>query len=283
MNLKRIIKKITSIPNLIKNEGLDSFYYRILDNLGFKLKYRSTIEKRKYLLDKKIMNLTKNKIISGLYKNCYLGSKSNWFKYGGYSNRLLGVYEEQVQFELNRLSNENNLHNIVCFGAADGYHILELLKNNIFKFGYAFEIDKTSCDNLLNNRKQNNLEKNLKVFCEKANFKTLNQCIKDEDLNKTLFLIDIEGDEYELFDEINIEKYKKSFFIIEDHIFYDHKNKRDYFYELIKKNFKVSLLHNSERNPFKFEILKDFNDDDKCLLMGENRPKSMNWLILKPL
>ena len=61
MKLKRIIRKIRSIPKLIKNEGLDSFYYRILSNLGFKLKYRSTIEKKKYYLDQKIINLTKKK------------------------------------------------------------------------------------------------------------------------------------------------------------------------------------------------------------------------------
>ena len=102
-------------------------------------------------------------------------------------------------------------------------------------------------------------------------------------MNKTLFLIDIEGDEYELFDETNIEKYKKSFFVIEDHFFYAYKNKRDYFYALIKKNFKISLLHNSAKNPFNFEILNEFNDDDKWLLMGEGRPKSMNWIILTPL
>ncbi len=283
MKLKRIIRKIRSIPKLIKNEGLDSFYYRILSNLGFKLKYRSTIEKKKYELDQKIINLTKKKIISGPYKNCYLNCRTNWVKYGSYSNRLLGVYEEQVSLELNKLSSENNLINIVNFGAADGYHILGLLKNNIFKFGYAFEMDKVFSNDLLDNQKQNNLEKNLKVFCEKANFKTLDKYLKEEDLNKTLFLIDIEGDEYELFDETNIEKYKKSFFVIEDHFFYDYKNKRDYFYALIKKNFKISLLHNSARNPFNFEILNEFNDDDKWLLMSEGRPRSMNWIILTPL
>ena len=51
------IKKIISIPKLIKNEVIDAFYYRVLTNLGFKLKYRSTIEKKKYFLDEKIINL----------------------------------------------------------------------------------------------------------------------------------------------------------------------------------------------------------------------------------
>jgi hypothetical protein len=36
------------------------------------------------------------------------------------------------------------------------------------------------------------------------------------------------------------------------------------------------------RNPFKFKILNNFNDDDKWLLMGERRPQSMSWLILEP-
>ena len=281
--MKRLLKKIISIPKLIKNEGIDAFYYRVLTNLGFKLKYRSTVEKKKYFLDEKIINLSEKKVMSGLYKNCYLGCHSHQYKYGGHSSRLLGVYEEQIQIEINKLSKENNLLNIVCFGAADGFHALGSLKNDTFKFGYAFEINKKSYDHLLDNRKQNNLEKNLKIFCEKANFKTLDQYLKEENLNKTLFLIDIEGDEYELFDETNIIKFKKSFFIIEDHFFYDNKNKRNNFYNLIKKNFKVSLVHNSSRNPFNFDILNELSDDDKWLLIGEGRPKSMNWIVLTPL
>jgi len=283
MILSKIIKKIISIPKLIKDEGLDAFYYRILSNLGFKIKYRSTIEKRRYFLDQMIIDLSKKKIMSGLYKDCYLGCHSHQFKYGGHSSRLLGIYEEQVQLKINELSKDNNLLNIVCFGAADGYHAIGSLKNDTFKSGYAFEVDGETCDYLLDNRKKNNLEKNLKVFCEKANFKSLEQYLQKEDLDKTLFLIDIEGDEYELFDEINIEKYKKSFFIVEDHFFYDNKDKRNYFFELIKKNFKVSLIRNSARDPFSFKILDDLSDDDKWLIMGEGRPKSMNWIVLTPL
>lgn len=283
MSLKKVIKKITSVPKLIKNEGLDSFYYRVLSNLGLKTKYRSTIEKRRYFLDQKIIDLSNKRIISGLYKDCYLGCHSHQFKYGGHSSRLLGVYEEQVQLKINELSKKNNLLNLVCFGAADGYHALGSLKNNTFKFGYAFEIDKDTSNYLLDNRRQNNLEKNLKVFCEKANFNTLDQYLKEEDLDKTLFLIDIEGDEYDLLNKTNIKKYKKSFFIIEDHFFYDNKNKRDDFYELIKTNFNVNLIRNSSRDPFNFKILDDLSDDDKWLLMGEGRPKSMNWIILTPL
>ena len=283
MFLKKIINKIISIPKLIMNEGLDALYFRILSNLGFKLKYRSTIEKRKYLLDKKIAQLTGGKVLYGLYKGSHLNSESNWFRYGGFSNRFLGCYEEQVQTELNKLSSENNLVNIVCFGAADGYHILGLLKNHIFKFGYAFEIDKINCSYLLENAKKNKLSEKLKIFCEKANFNSLKKYLTHEDLKKTLFLIDIEGDEYDLFDEDNIDNYKKSFFIIEDHIFYDKKDKRNNFYNLINKNFNVHTLRNSSRNPHNYEILNKFNDDDKWLLMGESRPETMNWIILTPL
>ena len=86
-----------------------------------------------------------------------------------------------------------------------------------------------------------------------------------------------------MFDEDNIDNYKKSFFIIEDHIFYDKKDKRNNFYNLINKNFNVYTLKNSSRNPHNYEILDKFSDDDKWLLMGESRPETMNWIILTPL
>ena len=47
--------------------------------------------------------------------------------------------------------------------------------------------------------------------------------------------------------------------------------------------FKISYVYSSNRDPFKFKQLNDFNDDDKWLLMSECRPKSMRWIVLEPM
>ena len=77
MLINKFIKKLFVIPQLIKNEGLDAFYWRILKNLGVKLNYYSSIEKRKYILQKKIIKTTQSKVIDGHYKGLFLNCNND--------------------------------------------------------------------------------------------------------------------------------------------------------------------------------------------------------------
>ena len=89
MGFRRIIKNF-------KIDGLDGFFYRLLKKLNFKIKYLNIIEKNKYNLDQRILKITNNQIISGLYKGTYLVGKNHWGAHD-FSSKMLGVYEEQVQ------------------------------------------------------------------------------------------------------------------------------------------------------------------------------------------
>jgi hypothetical protein len=46
--------------------------------------------------------------------------------------------------------------------------------------------------------------------------------------------------------------------------------------------FKVKILNDGSRNPNLLKKLENLNDDEKWLLMSENRPSRMNWIILIP-
>ena len=61
-----------------------------------------------------------------------------------------------------------------------------------------------------------------------------------EKLNKTCFLVDIEGNEYNLFTNDFCKYFSKCFFLVEDHSF-NIKNKKiqNRFIKNIKNNFKV--------------------------------------------
>jgi len=100
---------------------------------------------------------------------------------------------------------------------------------------------------------------------------------------KTLFLVDIEGHEFNLFDKKFCTFFSDSFFIIEDHNFnVKSKKKRDNFYKNVKKYFKIEIIRDSAKNPFNYKILDHFTDDEKYLMMSEGRPETMQWLILYP-
>ena len=282
MQINKIFKKIAVIPKLIKNEGLDALYWRILKNLGIKLNYYSPIEKRKYLLQNEIIKITESKVIEGNYKGLYLNCNNDRSSHD-FSSKLLGCYEKEVQDKLIELSKKYQLKNIVNFGSAEGFHILGLLKNNHFENGFVFETNKNLISSFEDNKKKNNLNNDIKIFNQYAKLDSLDGYLNEEQLKKTLFLVDIEGAEYQMFTNQNINRFKKSIFIIEDHPFYKKKDENIEFYKQIEKIFKISYVYSSNRDPFKFKQLNDFNDDDKWLLMSECRPKSMRWIVLEPM
>ena len=127
----------------------------------------------------------------------------------------------------------------------------------------------------------NKIEHKIKVFAE-GSFTSIKNNINLEEFDKSLFfLIDIEGDEFLFFQKENIKYFNKSHFIIEEHNI-SNKSVINQFYKLINDNFVLEIINNSSRNPFEFEILDKFKDDDKFLMMSEGRSENMRWLYLKP-
>ena len=50
----------------------------------------------------------------------------------------------------------------------------------------------------------------------------------------------------------------------------------------MKKHFNLEILNNGSRNPYEIAEIKYFDDDEKWLLVSENRKQTMNWLIFIP-
>ena len=166
-------------------------------------------------------------------------------------------------------------------GAAEGFHIISLLKKKIFKTAVAFEINKKSRDLLIKNAINNNVKKKISVY-SKANFASLKK-LEIKNFKKTLFLLDIEGAEFNLFDKNFCRYFSKSFFIIEDHNFIIlNKKKTNSFYKTIKKFFKVEFVDDNFENPLNYKILDNLTEDEKYLILSEGRPLRMQWIILLP-
>jgi len=254
---------------------------KILRKLKLIEKHDSFINEKLEDLEFKIQKISNNKILNGYYKDTYLSCKTNW-KSRDHCPKLLGIYEHQVQEKIIQEKKKNNLANIVNFGAADGYHILGLIKNNFFEKGYAFEIDQKTKEYLEENIFKNNLSDKIKSFNE-ANFDVVFQNIPENELRKTLFLIDIEGQEYEILSDDILKKLMNSYLIIENHDFMQtNKNLISAFQKNIKRYFNIEIIEQSSKNPFKIDELKRFNELEKWLMMNEGRPQSMNWIYLTP-
>jgi hypothetical protein len=276
-----IKKKLKKYHRIFKTNGLDGIYYYFINKNFNKTGISNFIDKKKHILGKKLAKYSKQKIIFGPYSGTKFINSYGWSNID-YSPKYLGTYEKQIQEKIIFLKKKYKLNLFVDCGAAEGYHIISLLRKKIFKKAIAFEIDKISRNILRKNATANNVSKKISIYSD-ANFNSLKINLKKEDLNKILFLFDIEGNEFNLFDVEFCRYFSKSFFIIEDHNFNIlKKDKINLFYKNIYKFFKVEIIRDESKNPFDYTILDNFTEDEKYLMMSEGRPKTMNWILLYP-
>ncbi len=276
-----IKKKFTKYLNIFKLNGLDGVYFYFVNKNFKKTGLSNFIDKKKYLLEREISKISKNKILYGPYRGTIIGDKYGWSNID-FSSKYLGTYESHIQDKIIQLTKKKSFDFIIDLGAAEGYHILSLLKKNYFKKGLAFEIDQKSREILKKNAQINKVLNKLKIFGE-ATYLSLVENLKNLDHRKLFFLVDIEGHEYSLFTKDFCKKFSKSTFIIEEHPFnISKKNVLRNFNKNIVRHHNIEILKDTSKDPFNINILNKYSDDEKYLMMSEGRPQTMRWLILHP-
>ena len=185
-----VFRKIKNIVPTYHKHGLDGLFYSILRNLGFKCRYHNFIDKRLHILTKKIEKISNGVVMWGPYKGTKLLNSSHWFV--DTPNRLIGLYEYEVQKKLIELVKKHEFEYFINFGAADGYHLISILRQRFVKKGLAFEMSSDGRKFLQKTADINSVSDKIQIF-EKANLKYIKDNFSEEMLSKTLFLIDIEG------------------------------------------------------------------------------------------
>ena len=281
------MKKIKIYYALYSTYGFYSAIIIILNNLIYRLLKKrpllTPIEYHKNYLNKKIIKISNSKVMSGKYKSTHLENKSHWSKFD-YASKLLGFYEEQIQNLIVDIQKKNNLKSLINIGCGDGYHALGLVKNKFFNKSICYDISLEARDILETNVKKNNLYDKFTIRKE-ANIDEIKNDLQKLKSEETLFLIDIEGTEFTLFKDEDLNFLKKSFIVIEDHNFLIKDNElKEKFYSSLHKYFNVALIENGPRNPFiiQNDFLDQLNDDSRFLLLGEGRPQKMGWIFLSP-
>ena len=157
------LKKIKKYISIFNVNGLDGIYY-YFKNKNFKnYGIWNFIDNKKYKLGKKLAEYSKEKILFGPYSGTKLIFKSDW-SYTDFGSKYLGTYERQIQKRIIYLKKKFKLDFFVDCGAAEGFHIISLLKKKIFKKAAAFEINKKSRDLLVKNAINNKVKKRISVY-----------------------------------------------------------------------------------------------------------------------
>lgn len=260
-----------------RRSGLVGLINVFFGKIGIKFRFRDLIQKRIIYLNNIIKNLTKNQVQSGIYKSMKV-TKIKWSNYD-YLPKILGLYEKEVQEELLKKKSQF----LVNIGSAEGYHSIGSLLTNNYEKCICFELDAESRKLLKINAQLNGVDERL-IIWEKANEDFLDQIklkYPEEGFNEFTFLFDIEGDEFSLLSDKNLSTLKKSKLIIE---FHETKNNEinNKFIINLEKYFKLSYLTTKERDLSSFKFLKEFHDIDRWLMVSENRPDLMRWLVCNP-
>jgi len=274
-------KKILKYKSIYNQNGFDGVYLYFVNKNFTKTGLSNFIDKKKNILGKEISKISNNKILYGPYAGTKILSSYGWSNID-FCPKYLGSYEYQVQKKIIDLNKKKKFDYFIDLGAAEGYHIISLLKKKFFKQGLAFEISKKSREILKKNAQINKLNNRIRIYKD-ANLSSLKNALRNFNHRRLLFLVDIEGQEYDLFDKDFCKIFSKGTFIIEEHPFnISNKRKIKNFNQNIKKYYDVEILKDIPKNPFNFSILEKYSDDEKYLMMSEGRPESMKWLILQP-
>jgi len=256
----------------------------IFGKLGIKYRIKSAIDSRIYWLGRQIKKITLNIVQAGPYKGMKLSDDMFWND-KDISSKLIGCYETEVQHEIESLQKIDNKKYLINLGGGEGFHAIGVLKSGLFNKTIVFEKEDVGQKIIKKNALLNNLENN--IFIEGNSTKSFlaTDVLSKTNLEECFFLIDIEGDEFEILDDDNLIKMSKSNMILEFHENQDinNKSKNEKFINLLKKHFKIKFITTGSRDLSNFKFLEKFEDIDRWLLVSENRPVLMSWIVCVPI
>jgi hypothetical protein len=241
----------------------------------------SIIRKRKLRISKELNDLYFGTVAYGPFKGLKLGSDSWWCGIDR-ASMLLGIYEKEILESLQSIPQSHKT--FINLGAADGYYAIGTLFSNKFDFCYSYEEIEKGRECIFSNAITNKVAEKLKVhgIAESGFYKILQA--QGVDLSKTVVLSDIEGGEFDLFDEETFKAFRGAVIFIEIHDLYfdDGAEKLEKLKADACKYFRISDLVTGARDLSIFPELRCFNDNDRWLICSEARPRLGLCLRLDP-
>ena len=239
------------------------------------LRIDKVVEKKRIILSSKISKIYNNTVQQGPFKGMIINEDQFWGQ-GDRSSKILGLYEKEIQDLIVSIQKDKNYSTFVDIGGADGFFAIGSLVNNLFEKCEVFEISKKGRISIQKNSKQNNVYDSIKIH-DKASKRSL---IKIDNINNSLILCDIEGGEYELFDEKLINEIYPSDIIIEIHK--DKENSLVNFEKRFTKSYSLTKITQEPRSLKNFKELENINDNNRALITSEGRSYVQEWWHLSP-
>lgn len=246
----------------------------------FKLWKTGPIARRRLKIARHLNLLFNSTVHYGLFHDLQLTTDS-WWGGADRSAVLLGLYEKEVLDSLTHIPKKYNT--FIDLGAADGYYGIGVLLSNLFEKSYCFEISEKGQEVIRHNALLNQVSDRIEIHgIADANFyKQLSQ----DELERSVLFIDIEGGEFDLLTKAMFNVFKKSVIFVELHdwLFDDGDIKLTNLKNNSLATHTFSELTTKSRDLSQFNELKKFSDTDRWLICSEGRGQLMTWLRFDPL
>lgn len=236
---------------------------------------RRYVKSQRAIVSARVARAANYTVRHGPFKGLLLNEKEWWGCDLG--TKCMGLYEQQNQILLSQLSVDN--HTFIDLGGADGYFALGALINQMFERSIVFEQSEIGQQSIKSAALKNGLTDKITIHGE-ANEMSLKKLAESLDLSQCVFLIDIEGGEYDLLSHDVLMALRQCNIIVEMHGNTTERSKLNLFRNAITTH-EVIPIETGPRNPRGLKDLDGLMDDDCFLLLSEGRAYGY-WLHLKP-
>jgi hypothetical protein len=238
------------------------------------------LTQHRQMLSDKIKTLHNNTVGYGLFKGLKFVNDSHWGA-SDMGGMILGLYEQEILRELSNIP--KRFKTFIDLGAADGYYGIGVLVNNTFDKSYCYEITEAGKKVISENARINNVTE--KVLIRGKATKNLASEIPNSDLNNSVLFVDIEGAEFDLFDQTLFKSFSNSIIFIElhDFLYSDGEKKLNTLNSNSKKTHSAKFIKMGIRDLSFFPELKQWNDLDRWMLCSEGRAQLMTWVRFDPI
>ena len=243
-----------------------------------KFGFRNKVEKSAELVAGYLRERYDDRVAHGPFKGMQL-SRQAWWGTKDASSKLLGVYERQVQEQLETFASQASV--LIDIGAADGYMAIGAVRSGLYERAICFEISESGRRRLQENAETNGVSERIEIFGE-ASRETL--CPLLADTANAVILCDIEGAEFELLSEDVLEAARDVRLIVELHdpFVANGTELRAALLDRASRGFDTAILKGADIQLSRYPELDRFNDTQRLLAFSEGRGRAMEWLVLTP-
>lgn len=273
--MSRIVREIKRIKEDLANGGLSRA------KAGMVMRFqKKRMKRRRRAIADMIAGKLGYEVRHGIFKNMKLPMKSSWGC--DHATKCLGIYELQTLNKIEEISKSEKITTLIDIGGADGYFAIGVLAGKLLDLAITFEITEAGRQTILDAAKMNNVHNLVRIYGE-ADQNSILRAMDENGIKQEncLFLVDIEGDEFDIFTPKFLRQFSQSEFIIELHDPVPGKRKSKEFCNAIRSHEK-HIYTSTCRNPREFSELDILDDNDCWLLMSEGRGYPMEWLHLRP-